>query len=657
MDKRLLELFNAELRHLRETAAEFGREYPKIAGRLALDKDGKEICPDPYVERLLEGFAFLAARIHQKLDAEYPRFTQGLLESVYPDYLSPVPSMAIVRIEPEPHEPALASGFVIKRGTLLRGQLGKGERTACSFTTAHDVRLLPLAVQEAGYYTRDLAGLHLPDDVAAKAAFSIKLRKTIAAPFGKINIAPLVLHIRGPDELPGQIYEQIFAHKHRLLVQSPADNHKTVAVLSPTCIHRVGFKPEESLLPSSARSEERSGNGQSASSFSWPRRPPGFEGFRLLREYLAFPSRFLFFELDDFQDAMTHVTGDDLDLIIVLSQADVRLEGRIDRSCFELYCTPAINLFEKPLDRILLSDRYSEFHVVPDRNRPLDYEIYEILSVRGYGESSDQDRDFLPFYQTKDIELEAGSFFSVQRGPRLFSDREHSTGRRSSYAGTDLFLSIVDQDMAPHKPNVRQLGIRALCTNRHLPIQMARGIGGTDFTMEISAPINAILILDGPTFPRSSLVLAGQDPEHPENPSGRFAWRLISHLSLNYLSILDTCAKRGAAGLREILRLYADPGDRRVLKQIEGVRSVEYRSIIRAVDTPGPITFARGLEITVHFDEAAFEGVGVFVLGAVLEQFFAKYVSINSFTETVIATQQRKEIMRWPAQMGRKQIL
>jgi type VI secretion system protein ImpG len=152
-------------------------------------------------------------------------------------------------------------------------------------------------------------------------------------------------------------------------------------------------------------------------------------------------------------------------------------------------------------------------------------------------------------------------------------------------------------------------------------------------------------------------VLAGQNPEKPQVASGRFAWRLVSHLSLNYLSLSDAGTETGAEGLRELLKLYADPGDRQTLKQIDGIRSVRYRPIVRRVEAPGPITFARGLEISVLFDESAFEGQGVFVLGAVLEQFFAKYVSLNSFTETVITTQQRKEIMRWPIQMGRQQIL
>jgi type VI secretion system protein ImpG len=635
MDERLLELYNIELRHLRETAAEFGRDFPKIAGRLSLDRDAKEICPDPYVERLLEGFAFLAARVHLKLDAEFPRFTQGLLETVYPDYLCPVPSMAIVKFEPEAQEGALAPGFVIKRGTLLRSQLGKGDRTACTFSTAQDVRLLPLSVTEARYFIRDLAELNLPRELGAKAAFRIRLRKTIPNPFNEIHADPLVFHLRGADELPGQIYEQIFAHKLRLVIQS-SDRKLSGAVYGADCIRRVGFAPEQSLLPPA---------------------PHSFEGYRLLREYFAFPQRFLFFELAGFQEALARVPGDEVNIVLALDEPDTRLEGRVDKSCIDLFCTPVINLFEKTLDRIVISNRFSEFHVVPDRNRPLDFEIYRVSAVTGYGETPDQERRFLPFYQARDTDLETGAFYTVHRAPRLFSDRERLTGRRASYAGTDVFISIVDGDMSPCRTEVRQLGIRAWCTNRHLPIQMIKGAGRTDFTMDISAPVDAIRIIQGPTSPRPSLVLAGQNPEKPQVASGRFAWRLVSHLSLNYLSLSDAGTETGAEGLRELLKLYADPGDRQTLKQIDGIRSVRYRPIVRRIEAPGPITFARGLEISVLFDESAFEGQGVFVLGAVLEQFFAKYVSLNSFTETVITTQQRKEIMRWPIQMGRRQIL
>ncbi len=636
MDERLLALYDVELRHLRESAAEFGREHPKIAGRLSLDLDGKVMCPDPYVERLMEGFAFLAARVHLKLDAEFPRFSQGLLETVYPDYLCPVPSMGIVKFVPEEQEAALAPGFVLKRGTLLRSQLGKGERTTCTFSTAQDLRLLPLALAEARYFVRDLAELNLPGELGAKAALRLRLGKTIPNPFAEIQADPLVVHVRGADDLPGRILQQLFAHNPKLVTQSPAERKTCGTALGPGIVRRVGFEPEQALLPPTAR---------------------GFEGYRYLREYFAFPQRFLFFELAGFQTALAQVAGEEVDLVLALDQADPRLEGRVDKSCFDLFCVPVVNLFEKTLNRVEISDRSAEFHIVPDRNRPLDFEVYQVTSVTGHGETPDQDRQFLPFYRARDTDLETSAFYTLHRVPRLTSDRERLTGRRASYAGTDAYISIVDADMAPFHTELRQLGLKALCTNRHLPIQMAKGIERSDFLLEVNAPVSAIRIIEGPTLPRPSLVLAGQDPDRPQAASGRFAWRLISHLSLNYLSLVDSSPELGAQGLRDMLRLYADPSDPAILKQIDGLRSVRYRPIVSRVETPGPITFARGLEVTLVFDETAFSGQGVFVLGAVLEQFFARYVTLNSFTKTIISNLQGKEIMQWPVRMGRQQML
>ena len=626
MDERLLSLYNTELRHLREMAGEFAREYPKIAGRLALDRDAKEICPDPYVERLLEGFAWLAARVHLKLDAEFPRFTQALLETVYPDYLSPVPSMSVVRFEIDPQQPALAAGVSIPRGTALKSNLGKGERTPCVFQTAHELNLLPLRIVEARYFTRDLQELNLPPELGARAALRIRLQTTGNQTFDKLSLENLTFYSRGADDLAVAIYEQIFARKLALVVQMPSGRvGKELARLPANRVSRVGFSPEEALLPAS---------------------PRGFEGYRLLREYFALPQRFLFFKLSGLASAAKQCDSDHIDLIIPFKEQETSLERRVDSSCFELFCTPAINLFSKVLDRITLSDIFYEFHVVPDRNRPTDFEIFELEAVTGYGSNAGEEQEFRPFYMAKDTDKGAGAYHTTNRVPRLLTANERQFGKKSSYAGTEVFLSLVDADSAPYRTNLRELGIRALCTNRHLPIQMAVGVGRTDFSMGLSAPVNAIRCITGPTPPK---------PSHTE---GRFFWRLVSHLSLNYLTLVDTAkGDEGAAGLRDLLKLYIEEHDQLASRQIEGLLTVKSRPVIRRVAAPGPISFARGLEITLTFDEAAFEGTGVFILGAVLEQFFAKYVSLNSFTETVVRSKQRGEIMRWPTRMGIRQIL
>jgi type VI secretion system protein ImpG len=625
VDKRLLDHYNNELRHLRESAAEFAREYPKIAGRLAIDPAGKDACPDPYVERLLEGFAYLAARVHLKLDAEFPRFTQSLLETVYPHFLTPVPSMAVVKFDASEKDANLARGSVIPRGSTLKSILGKGDRTPCTFRTAHDVRLLPVRLEEARYFTRDVQTLGLPRHLQAKAALRIRLRATAGLTFGKIALDPLTFYLRGAGELPVDVFEQIFAHRLGLVVQSPAQRGKTVGVFEPDAIRRVGLEENEALLPPSPRS---------------------FEGYRLLREYFAFPQRFLFAELSAFGGALAACPNDNLlDLVIPLAQQEPKLEGRIDASCFELGCAPVVNLFPKSLDRIQLTEWLSEFHVVPDRNRPLDFEVFQIESVTGFGETAGEEQPFHPFYLAKDTDMSSAAYHTTIRQPRVLTAREKQFGKKSDYTGTEVFISLVDANAAPYRADLRQLGIHALCTNRHLPIQMAIGVAAADFTMETSAPITGIRCISGPTGPRPSMA------------EGRFSWRLISHLSLNYTSLVNAGAGEGASALREILKLYVEDGNRELARQVEGLTGVSARSVVRRSPAAGPISFARGLEIALEFNEDAFEGTGVFLIGSVLENFLAKYASINAFTETVIRTAQRGEIGRWRPQLGKRPVL
>jgi type VI secretion system protein ImpG len=147
--------------------------------------------------------------------------------------------------------------------------------------------------------------------------------------------------------------------------------------------------------------------------------------------------------------------------------------------------------------------------------------------------------------------------------------------------------------------------------------------------------------------------VAGPSRPLPSFAQGPAAWRLLNHLSLNYASLVDSDPQHGARALREMLALYCPAGDTAAHRQIEGLRSVVAAPVVRRMPSPGPIVFGRGLRITLQFDDAAFEGAGAFLLGAVLARFFAQYVSINSFTETAVATLSRGPIMQWPARTGR----
>lgn len=626
VDRRLLQYYERELRHLREVAGEFAGEYPKIASRLSLDEFA---CADPYVERLLEGFAFLSARVHLKMDSEFPRFTQHLLQTVYPHYLAPTPSMAIVCFEPDLTEGELASGYHIERESRLRSVLGRGEQTSCEYRTGHEVILWPIQVVQAQYYTpRDLGELMLPENVrtGAKAGIRIRLKATADLNFDKLSLDKLSFYLQGSDQTPSRIYEQIFSKALSVVgcsIQRPSEIY---AHIKSNMLRRQGLNDDEALLPVS---------------------PPSFEGYRLIHEYFAFPQRYLFFELLNLQQIVSKCEDNQLDIIILLSEPDLELERVVDANCFRLYCTPAINLFRKRTDRIHVSDQFSEFHILPDRTRPLDYEVHSIEEVTGYGSSTGMEQEFQSFYSSGgfDDAQNDKAYYAIERLPRKKSSREKLKGRRSSYAGSEVFLSIVDSTATPYHPDLKQLGVISMCTNRDLPLHMPVGRGKTDFTLDEGAPVTSIKCTTGPTQP------------YPAYEDGEISWRLISHLSLNYLSMTDNDTETGAAGLRDILRLYGNVAEHSIRKQIDGLKSISTKPIMRRIRKAGPISFAQGLEIDVTFDDSAFHGIGPFILGSVLELFFKKYVSINSFTETVIHTVEKGEIMRWPARLGLRQIL
>lgn len=632
MDPRLLRHYNQELRHLREMGAEFAREFPKIAARLGLD--GVE-CADPYVERLLEGFAFLAARIQMKLDAEFPKFTQHLLQMVYPHYLAPVPSMAVVHFQPTLSEGSLNEGFVIPRGSSLRSLIGKGEQTACEYRTSQDVSLWPLELTEAEYFAREYSTIELPRVNGVKAGLRLRFRASAGLKINDLALERLPLFLVGFDDLPIRLYEQFFAGTAGVIARPVGSRPPWQEFIDASAVRRLGYDDEQALLPAGSRS---------------------FSGYRLLQEYFALPQRFLFAEIRGLGPAIRKCRDEEIEVIILFDRVDRGLETRVDAAAFRLFCTPAVNLFPLRADRIHLSNSVSEHHVVPDRTRPMDFEVYQVTGVVGHGTSGSREQRFEPFYSLHEsaedasaqpFQNSAAACYTLRRIPRVLSERQREVGARSSYIGSEAFLSLVDQDEAPYRHDLRQLAVETLCTNRDLPLFMPVGKANTDFTLESGAPVEAIRCVAGPTRPRPSVAHADGDP----------SWRLISHLSLNYLSLADTDQRQGAAALRELLRLYGEAAEPVVRKQIQGVQSVSAMPVTRRVPIPGPITYGRGQQVTLTLDESAFEGSGVFLLGAVLERFFARYVSINSFTETIIRTAERGEVIRWPIRIGQRQTL
>ncbi|HET9642413.1 MAG TPA: type VI secretion system baseplate subunit TssF, partial [Burkholderiaceae bacterium] len=426
MDPRLLRYYNQELQHLREMGAEFAEAFPKIAARLRIE--GVEVA-DPYVERLLEGFAFLAARVQLKLDAEFTRFTQRLLEIVYPHFLAPTPAMLVAQLQPQPGDAGLASGFIIPRGTMLRSPVVRGTQTPCTFRTGHDVTLWPIDIVEASYFTHaaNLPLTAVPGWRKYGGGLRLKLRATAALDFSSLAITDLRLYCSGIDETAYRLHELVCGQALGAFVLG-TDRTKAPRILPADALEAAGFGDDEALLPVTLR---------------------GFAGYRLLQEYFAFPQRFLFFDLRGVGDALRAVGGQEAEIVILFERGDASLQQSVDASSLALHCVSAINLFEQRCDRIHVSPQTSDFHVVVDRTRPLDYEIHELLEVEGHGAHGSQ--TFLPLYAAFHTESRAHSaYYAVQREPRLLSEVQRREGPRSSYIGTEVFISLVDSREAPY---------------------------------------------------------------------------------------------------------------------------------------------------------------------------------------------------------------
>jgi len=643
MSNRFYDYFEAELAHLRTSAVEFAREHPAVAGRLDLSA-GKIPCEDPYVERLLEGFAFLSARVQLKLESEFPRFTQTLLEVACPHLLGPTPSMAIVKFSPLLSNPDLVPGFTIPRGTALHSRPVRDDHSTCEFRTAHDVVLWPVELVEARYVTREIGELRLPEaPVRQRPRGALYLRFSVHA-----NL--LASKLECLDSLPifltgvagGRLFEQLHAQAscmavrpvRRDLAQPQDPVWVTNGAVAP-----LGYDPAEALLPNDARA---------------------FQGYRLLQEYFALPQRFHFAKLQGLRAALSACDTREFEVVLLFNKEDVQLDGRVDVNSLSLFTTPAINLFSRPADRIFVTNRVHEHHVIVDRTRPLDFEVYSVGEVSGFSEDGGYWKTFQPFFASAAMDASDAkipAYFATHRSPRHLTEAERRAGRsRRSYTGSEVYISLVDSTCRPADVPIAQLGVDVWATNRDLPIDLGGGQANktvSDFDLDVSAPITGISCLVGPTVPR------------PSRAEGQTAWSLISHLSLNYLSLCDSSpssegkifasgAAVGPVAFRELLRLYGDPQSDEHHKQIRGVRGITSRPLVQPISGGGVITFVRGLQIDVTLDDEGFSGLGVYTLGSVLDQFFARYVTINSFTKTVLHTSERGEIARWNTQLGQR---
>ncbi len=621
MDPRFLDYYNRELAYVRERGAEFAEQFPKVAGRLGMR--GIEVA-DPYVERLLEGFAFMSARIQLKMDSEFPRFSQRLLDLVYPGYLAPTPAMGVARFEPSKAEGGSPDGYLLPRHSRMRGRLAAHEQTACEFRTAHDLTLWPLRLAEARLTAAppDLPVTRFRWGEPVRGALRLTFETTGQVEVSALKLDRLPLFIGGTTDTASKLQELIHTQCLGMLVHAGSLPVGNLVPFQADALACEGFATDQAILPLDSRA---------------------FDGYRLLHEYFAFPERYRFFSINGLQRALPQIAGTRFEVVLLLKSGNVALEAVVDASKLLLHCAPVVNLFSRTSDRIPITANRFEYHAVVDRGRPLDFEVHSIHRVTGHQSDSDREIVFQPFYAAADIDRRgSGAYFSVRREPRLLSEKSRRHGPRTGYVGSECFLSLVDANEAPYTAELRQVTVQALCTNRDLSLLAPIGDAVSDLTLQASAPIESIRFVAGPTRPTPALA------------EREITWRLISHLSLNYLTLTDVNPEQGAAALRDLLGLYARLGTDGADAQVAAIQKLTVNEVNRRVPGRGPIVFGRGVRLDLMIDEVPLAGVSPWLLGAVLEQFFARHVGLNSFTEFVLRSTQRGQIAHWHPRIGRR---
>jgi type VI secretion system protein ImpG len=574
------------------------------------------VCEDPHIERMIESFALLNARIAKRLDDDYPEFTEALFEVLYPHYLRPFPSCSIARMDFSGAARQQTNASAIARGTQLSTRPVRG--AGCTFRTVYPVTVAPLELTDASF----AAIIHAPEAVRPPAGATSSVSLTISATteqvaIGQLSVGKLRVFIDGEPSFCASLRDALFMRTVAAYVE--ADRSGRWVELAATPVSTAGFDDDESLIDFPARAHA---------------------AYRLLTEYFCFPEKFNFFDID-LATAASALTSGARTITLHLALSGMRSDsntaamlGTLSPNNVLLGCTPVVNLFRQRGEPIRLTHTTASYPVLGDARRAFAYEVHSIDSVNlvrqtPQGESVVQ---FRPFYSLRHAQTpeESGHYFAARRDEAL-ADKS---------PGYETQISIVDIDFDPAEVETDTLNIELTCTNRNLPSALGYGQRGGDLFLEGGSSVRSISFLRKPTgsyrFERSA------------------HWRLISHLSLNHLSLSDG----GVDAFREMLALYDLPRSPSSLRQIGGIAAIAQKAVTAWLPGNPFACLVRGMEVRLTIDEEAFVGSGIHAFAHVIERFLALYVHANSFTQLVLVSSKTgEELLRCAPRSGDSSLL
>ncbi|MBA2920548.1 type VI secretion system baseplate subunit TssF [Sphingomonas sp. MAH-20] len=600
----LIEYYQRELSFLRNNAGAFAEAHPKIASRLRLTRESVE---DPHIGRLIEAVAFLNARLRHKIDDEYSDLSDALLLTLYPHLIQPLPSLMVVRLEPEVE---LDKPTRISAGRILLSEEVDGE--PCRYTLCHDVQLMPIRLSGAamGGPPFDAPALGM-----GQAKGLLRLTFTATKPdieLDKLGLDSLRLFIKSDARRAQILIEQLGANLLGIgVASSPADPR--AVLLPPDALRLLGLEESELLLPHNkvARS-----------------------AYALVQEHFAYPQKHLFFEIGGLDARTLDLSGQQLELFLYFDRLSPELERVVRPDDFELFACPAINLFETEAEPIHLDHSSVEYRVIPDARREDAIEVYAVEQV------SLQD--------ASGTRIDAPPLYSVDRGSPRLGRMFHAVSRRSSFGpggGDDVFLTVADLDGRLLRDDATVVNARLLATNRDLPARLPFGGGRPDLSVS-------------GTVPGLKGASALTKPSPTRRPGRRRSanWKLIGQLSLNHLSLVGEAA--GGQALREMLALY-DVGDTTESGHLrDRLVGVSARPGVARLRINGHAAMCAGIDAVLEIDDERLSGSGSFLLCAAIERFLAGACAMNSFVRVSAKLQRESGVWKtWPARIGDRPLI
>ncbi|MCG8529381.1 MAG: type VI secretion system baseplate subunit TssF [Desulfovibrionales bacterium] len=592
------EFYERELSYLREAGSLFARKHPSIASMLQL---GPDTVPDPFTERLIESFAWLTARIQRNIDAELKDATTALLGLLYPNFTSPLPSMTIADITPDPSKKNLTFGYTIPKHTQLHCKTQQQD-VSLRWRTAWDKTIYPLTISEAAF---EAPAKYNFKGHASHAVSVLRLRlQGVGVPLASCRFDTLQLFLNGTPSDTFPLFDTMVADAIDVCLHDPASSLDTEPIsLGAQALQPENYNEDYLLLPKNQFAHA---------------------AYQLLQEYFAFPERFLFITISE----MTRrPQSDTVDILIPLKTVPAR-KNYISYNHFKTNAVPVVNLFSKISEPIRIDNRKREYLLVGDVRRNLSTEIHTIESVHSMVPGNPDPKPITPYF----------SMGHTDQSTLFWNMHRRTAG--AGVPGTDVYLSFTDLDLNPLLPSSKSVYAHVLCTNRHTPIDAQ---AGTLLERDTDLPTAKIEMLLRPT------------PQRTPELEGATLWKLISQLSLNHLSLEGDQAVNA---LQEILSLYTPPDDPAALQQVNGILKLSCDQVTRKIGVQGWRGFVRGTGITLTIDPKQFTGSSALMFSAVLNSFFGLYANINSFTQLSIKSEEGKGVWhRWPPMNGSQPLL